>query len=460
MRIGRIKFFTIIMYSIFLILSMLLINETENFQVLSSVIVFNFLFQIFLFYKNGYSLFSFASIFILLGQLFEFGVILLYSFDYSFSGYVLYQLSRVDQNSLYEAASYALYCVSFTFIGSLMYPKNNRTKDSANLSSGRIEYSAKLLRRTGWLLVVLFGILWGGIQVYNFYLAQFGYLTNIYNTVPSTFLTLGNFMYIGLFFLMVSAKLDGNMESAKFYFILSIILAGISMLAGVRSMGMCIIILLMIYYNAYIKTFKKNQIVLFIVVGYFLLATLTAIMHVRKDGFTLAYFLEEWFNCVTSDVIFNALEEFGLTIFVLAHEVSIFNDGGFSHMPIDIFLHEFLVGIPGLSYYYPEITLEGYDLLGLRALGSSYIADFYYYLGYAGIAFSIIWGIFLGFIDNLLHKMEIQFAYYKAGAFFSFYALILSEIRSPFRFGYKVLILTVLVLAIIKFFTSRVTLHR
>lgn len=455
MKIGRCKLLSLISYIIFMTIVTIILNNTNDFITLSIIVVSNFIFQIFIFLKNGYNLFSFAPIFILLGQIFEFGVTILYSINYDFSSYVLYQLGRVDDGSLFEAASYAFYCIAATFLGNLIFYNKSRLDVQANGDINDAESSTFYLR-TGWLFLLVFGFLWGGIQVYNFTLSQYGYLTNVYNSIPSTLLTLGNFMYVGLFFLMVSSKLKGKKSRAKKFFILSILLAGISMLAGVRSMGMCIIVLLMIYYNAYIQKFDRKQVILFVLCGYILLATLTAIMHVRSIGFSIDGFLEEWVKCITSDVIFKSLEEFGLTIFVLAHEVSIYNDGGFIHNYLGIFTHEFLVSIPGITYIYPSIAQEGYDLLGLRALGSSYIADFYYYLGYAGVGFAMLWGGFLGFIDYLLNKMNLHQNYYKAGTFFVFYILILSEIRSPFRFGYKVLLLSIMLMYCTKFFFKRI----
>lgn len=445
MKIGKCKLLSLFSYIMFMAIVAIILNNTNDFFTLSIIIVSNFIFQIFLFLKNGYNLFSFAPIFILLGQIFEFGVTILYSINYDFSSYVLYQLGRVDDGSLFEAATYALYCIAGTFLGNLIFYNKSRLNFQSNKNIDNVD-SSKFYSRIGWSFFLMFGILWGGIQVYNFALSQYGYLTNVYNSIPSTLLTLGNFMYVGLFFLMVAAKLESKELRAKLFFGLSILLAGISMLAGVRSMGMCIIVLLMIYYNAYIQKFDRNQVIFFLICGYILLATLTAIMHVRNIGFSIDTFLEEWVRCITSDVIFKSLEEFGLTIFVLTHEVSIYNAGGFIHNYIGIFTHEFLISIPGISYMYPTIVQEGYDLLGLRALGSSYIADFYYYLGYVGIGFSMLWGGFLGFIDYLLNKMNFQQNYYKAGTFFVFYILILSEVRSPFRFGYKVLFLSMILM--------------
>ena len=221
---------------------------------------------------------------------------------------------------------------------------------------------------------------------------------------------------------------------------------------------MCIIILLLFYYNIFIENFKRRQVILFVICGYFLLSVLTAIMHIRHVGFTFEGFIEEWLNCITSDVILNALEELGLTIFVLAHEISIYNAGGYIHEPFNILIHEFLVGIPGITNILPVVTVEGYDTLGLRALGGSFIADFYFYLGYGGFIFAIFWGYFLGVIDRLLKKLSCQSDYYKAGIFFPYCLLILSEVRSPFRIGYKVLILSWIFITITRFFISRIRL--
>ncbi len=444
MAMAKEKIFCTIAYFMLVLFEMAFI-QTYTLPELSLAIIFNICVQIIILWILRISLYSIGPVFILMGQLFQFGIIILMALKYDFSSFVLYYLDELEESEVLRAGEFSFLCVSFLFLGFLLGNK----KQSQKVRKDR-QLSLAFYKNAGIIMTIGFGTVWLFVQIVNLYLSRNGYEKNAYNTLPSTIITLANFMYAGIFFLMVYYKKKKQMFWVNAWFIFALLLTVVSMLAGVRSMGMCIIVLLFIFYGLSIKKIDGRLIICISICGFFLLALLTAIMHLRSRPFSISALMSEWVVCIKSNIIFNAVEEFGMSIFILIYEMKAHMAGMFDFHYENIFLHELVVSIPGLPSLFPNLVGEGFIKLDLYGLGCSIYADVYYYLGNMSYLFFVFFGLYLSIIDNKLLLLSKREDYYGMACRWIFYHLILSEIRSAFRLGYKAFLLSIFVMWFIR----------
>ncbi len=307
--------------SIFCIISTFFLpgsNSAESFYFILSLasLIELLLFSYCLYKITGY-LISFATVFVWILYLFHFGqVILLGLFPTAAS-----ELTIVLNYFSFDDCSYGLRILNIGFVciclGMLLSSKKC-TQSVHNTNDITVDNLFKRYKNKAMAVFFITFPIKFYIDIRCVLLtltAGFDYSKHWYYSISDFIVTFGNISQACLGVLLIIYK--SNPKKQFRIFVLSLAYFVLIMLSGRRSESVALIcILLYIFFVTRNIKIKPIKLVMYGVLGYFLLAFFYSIVYMRnQSGFLLSSFLDKFWRTLTSgeNVIFQALREYGNT---------------------------------------------------------------------------------------------------------------------------------------------------
>ncbi len=360
------------------------------------------------------------------------GEVFLYSLGIDMDSYIVFWNNTTEE--IIRATIY--FTLSFLVMGEgIIFTLREKKEDEVEISK---EFNSTI-RLIGYLLAII------SIVPYFYKLipAIMTALTSGYGAIYSSNQQTSGLSYITEFFipslLLILYSYRNEKIKRNMFFFLILIIAGLNLLTGGRGEGLSIVVILLIFYNEYIKKFKgKNLIKLFIIV--ILLILLISIIYNARSG--NGGIKESVISTIISgenNPIVQTVAELGSTMNAwcltdkAVPDIVDFKYG-------ESYLASFMMIIP-------STFLGGYSFATKAALdiwlqdiwnlsygpGFNIFAETYYNFGwYGGIAFALVLGMFFGKMFNLKNKDKQKNELFKIlSLIFLFNSLIIA--RFPFH---------------------------
>lgn len=226
--------------------------------------------------------------------------------------------------------------------------------------------------------------------------------------------TSGLMSYITKFFvpslILILYSYKNEKVKRNILFILILFIAGLNLLTGGRGEGLSIVVILLVFYNKYIKKFKGKSLIKLVAIVMLIIVLITIIYNTRSR----AVELDESISTIISgesNPIVQTIAELGATMnawCLTDKAVPDMEDFKYG----ESYLSSFMMIIPstflGGYSFAPKAALDIWlqDIWNLSyGPGFNIFAETYYNFGwYGGIAFALILGIFFGKMFNLKNK--------------------------------------------------------
>ena len=189
------------------------------------------------------------------------------------------------------------------------------------------------------------------------------------------------------------------------------------------------------------------------IAGLVMIQLLSAVRFARSTGaLSFGLIISEFFS-FQNNILYETLNEFGGSIFVTVGFMNNRYHGG----ALDFFLKEILSILPKISSWGGELFQPPTVRTGFEAsyqLGSTYIADFYYYFGNLGQYVVGILGLIFVAIDNSLIKKSLEKKYLSAMVIFPGIVSLFNSVRAQATLGIKMFVYSWLIFKLFQVFLT------
>lgn len=425
--------------------------------VMSASILVNILLQIF-YFRHSKTMLSLGFVFVMLSYVFQESYAVLLFLDAVPANSVIYtvHLTRFGLQNFMRASVIGLNSITVVFLGYVIFStvvkKNIHRSKQAELDDIiQQEELPKWYKNMGWMVVIVF------TPIYYFsvlrqiiaslgagsYMALFSIQTELLNT----FINLRIFLFAGIYILMVYYKKAGKLKYCNWLLIYALFSSVLIFFSGARSLGMLYMVVVLLFWFRDIRMLKIKwwNILFFVIAALILLQFLYAIRIIRQREFTIENFLLAFTQ--GDNIIYETFSEFGVSVFVTAAFVK-FQD--FWH-PMTFFIKEIGGILPGIASYGGTAFLPATVVTGIEAsygLGSTYIADFYYYFGNYEYIVILFLGIILAIADGYINKLKAKNNFSGISVMLCWSALMLNIVRSQATFNLKMLVYSYIIIKI------------
>lgn len=198
---------------------------------------------------------------------------------------------------------------------------------------------------------------------------------------------------------------------------------------GLRGYVAVELIIILIFYNNFIRKISKKYIIYVGILGYFILSWFIVVRQNRSLGLKYEDIITIFLN---KDIVLYSMAEFGVTINVVLMTVKNVNkflgDYGIGGKQTIIMLSGW---IPYISKLFPALyNLNIYEAFNFYRWGGSYIADFYYDLGKLYFISCIFYGIVIAKVEEMLIRSIKEKKIWKLYIFIPCIVEILFSVRS------------------------------
>lgn len=304
-----------------------------------------------------------------------------------------------------NAYNYALLSQCFVVLGMMMFLvfqkkyiiSYNDTIDISNLYLNKIKIVGLIFISIG-IIPLLY------VDINTIILYVNGSYIDTFNLNVSGFIVqIGLFTYIGIIALLLGFSKEKR--KAKIIFIIVLIYQFLFMMTGHRLTAIIVLILISyVYYMLFLKI-NIRKIVIYGVVGYFVLTFLTFISNIRGSGISnMNIVSESWNTAISNNPLISTLSEFGGTILTLIVSRITFPN----IVPIvygENYYLSFLTILPNFNGILDKIistivfTTTYLSQTYRYPYGGSYIAESYYSFGKFGFLFLLVVGILIAFVS-------------------------------------------------------------
>lgn len=315
-----------------------------------------------------------------------------------------------------------------------------------------------IFKRVGTWLTVIFGLIYIVSIAFQVYVsmsygtyAALGLVNSMYFVTLA--FNLQAFFFAGIYLLMIYYKKVGRVIVSKRLFFFAVLLILIGMLSGARSRSMMILIVLMFFYFNDIEKPTPKKIVLYIILGFILLQFMAAIRMARSGAYSFSSILG-FFTEIESNIFYETANEFGTSIFVTAG----FNKLNLSGQPIDFFISQIGDVIPRISYWGGKIFESAILQSGFEEryhIGTTYIADFYYYFGNLGPLIISFFGAWIALIENRISTLRKSGEFLSIAIWIPGLISIVNTIRASATLGLKMIVYSYIIIWFFTAFYSR-----
>jgi len=438
------KIFIILLFIMYMTVQFIMTSWINTFSynewiiAINSLILIDIIIKLIIIKLLRMKILSLTVLLVFLSYLFQFGHLILLLFGYEFKfmtpGINVYPLSIYK-----EAIQFALIGITSLFFGGIVAHRakqvsSDKYHELINISKYRIR-----IKFIGFTLLITSLPINIYILANRFLiLLKYGKYNAIFDyDVNYTVELFGDLMFIGIFLILVYYK--DKPKISKRIFVLTLGYIALSMFTGFRGKAMALIIANIYFYNLTIERFSTRKIIKIIFLGVGALFLLMIIRNTRKYGLDLQMIPEIIRS--SNNLFAETLEEFGYTINVTCEVISQISFGKADHEHLKFFLSEFASVIPFASHIFPnqEFGTMIVKKLGVWNMGTSYIADTYYYFGYFGWLILFILGIFVKKVENKLEAYVDKKNYLMVAPFVLWVISMLTMVRSTLVLGLRYL---------------------
>jgi len=438
------KIFTVLLFFIYMIVQFVVTSWINTFAYngwivsINILILFDIIIKLFIVKQLRIKVLSLTVLIVFLSYLFQFGHLILLMFDYDFRfmtpGINIYPLAIYK-----EAIQFALIGITSLFFGSIVV---HRPKWKTNNIQHKFKEAFKdrnLVKFIGFTLLIISLPINIYILANRFLiLLRYGKYNAIFDYDVNYMVELfGDLMFIGIFLILVYYK--DKPKISKRIFVITLGYIALSMFTGFRGKAMALIVANVYLYNLAIERFSTKKIVKIIFLGIGALFLLMIIRNTRKYGLDIQMILDIIRS--SNNLFAETLEEFGYTINVTCEIISQISVGKANHEHLKFFLSEFASVIPFASRIFPNQEFGAMIVrkLGVWNMGTSYIADTYYYFGYLGWLILFFMGVYIRKVENLLELFVYKKNYLMVASFVLWVISILTMVRSTLVLGLRYL---------------------
>lgn len=423
--------YTIFMAIIFIILS-LTEETTKNLKFIAWIANITYIVLIICIFSLKKDILEPSLVFMTFIFLFCNGEVFLYSLGINMDSYIVFWNNTADE--IIRATIY--FVLSFLIMGEgIILTLKEKNEDKVEISK---EFNSTI-RLIGYLLAII------SIVPYFYKLipAIMTALTSGYGAIYSTTQqTTSGLSYITEFFipslLLILYSYRNEKVKRNILFVIMLFVAGLNLLTGGRGEGLSIIVILLIFYNQYIKKFKGKNLIKLVVIVILIVLLISIIYNTRtgNEG------VKESVTAIISgenNPIVQTIAELGSTMNAWClTDKAVPDRVDFKYG--ESYLASFMMIIPstflGGYSFAPKAALDIWlqDIWNLSyGPGFNIFAETYYNFGwYGGIAFALILGIFFGKMFNLKNKDKQKNELFRLlSLIFLFNSLIIA--RFPFH---------------------------
>lgn len=404
--------------------------------------------QLFLFSILEIRIISIFPLISIMSYLFQFGDTYCYALGFEverMNGRILYYTSYEEyiNGSMFALSS----IIFFTLAGALL--KLKYTCEYSNKDICADNTKVRVYKYIGIIIILISAPFW----IYALWYMRTTILLGGNYTVlaeaalPGYITSLGNFIYVGLFSLILYFNRIRNKKIEYFCILLLFLCLLMVMVLGSRSTPMTIFFAFLIFYT-HCTNFRltPKRVIICILAVVILANLLYAIQIGRNSGYDISNVIEI-FADGGFHVILDEVFEFGTTIFstVTVHsQIHEFHPTWF--ILKEIFA---ITPIPIQNEY----TVVGSVMAGVAELGTSYIGEMYYYFGkYYWVGCSLI-AVYIVMIENYLETQVKNGKYFVYLMFMMWTWQQLNCIRATFNLGIKTIIYSFVLFETVKFIT-------
>ncbi|MGU8814897.1 O-antigen polysaccharide polymerase Wzy [Clostridium perfringens] len=424
-----------LVFNILIILPLFFMLSNDCNLYISIIVILQIFFSVFEIRKNGIPYLSFQVLFIVISSIFHFGQ----TFLLALNRYDLFRYTNIDlagNLEIYNKANiFALLIQAFVVFGMLLINNNILKINKENLIKKNKEDDLKIIYKIGIILLSI-----SIIPNFLYYYSQIKLISlgGVYNGIREA-VNYGPLMLLKLFYqpaifmLLIGSK--NNIKKARLIMFFAISCEMFFMLSGNRAQQILTIITLIFIYYRLIKKLSLFNIVIYLVLGYFLIIFLYFISAYRNFNiFDLTLFKERLIETLKGGPIFDLLAQLGsnLNVVVLAFtSIPSFNyyNLGITYLISWLAIYPNTGGILGnIPNMYVFLNYLNTNL----PLGGSYIAELYFNFGWIGLIFAIFIGIFLGYVGKKIELYILKGEWLKLSIIMVLFSKLLWWIRDYF----------------------------
>lgn len=409
-KIKRKKFISLLLFSIFnIILMLILINNEPGIKFTTYLSTIQLIFALIILKKNKNSIFSITAIFLILSYLFHFGqaIIIAYGFNDIYAHRSI--LAITSHESFLRAMYFAMISHYFITLG-MLWSKTTRKpllviNDNENSMLNRLKFIAIIV-----LIVTIIPLIYLDI-LKIITVKSSGYVSTYetYTTGTNKFLHLfAQFARPAITLLLISCKRD--IKKANLIFGTSSLYFIFMMISGDRGTNVIYLLTNIFVYYKLIRKLKTKNIIIVAVIGYFFMGFVSTISILRDTSQISIEGLIHYYKYRSSDgIIYSVLREFGLTIKTLIYSIdftsasSDYNYGltyVFSWMNLSPKLPDIIINTFSTDFTF----VKSFPLAYQESLGGSYLGELFYNFGWFGSILSLFVGRLIGNIDNFIEN--------------------------------------------------------
>lgn len=451
------KIYCICIQAILLLIEGIICNSIDSYDfqykcyVLAIFVIINLVTQIIALCQLD-RLFSVGGMLIIFSYLVNCSYIVLMAFDLFANDSTIYTifLKKFSKLSFYDASKYALFGISFVFIGYIFLMEDKKDDNKITI---KMNNKMMFMKQYGIIIAIIFGSIYLLQMIISISSSLSAGTYHVQSELGGTFFiriarNLESFFLEGMFVMMLYYKLKGEIKKSKVVLAFTVIILGLYCLTGVRSRPVMLLLILIILWMKVIAIrVKKKNIILLLLGGIIALQFFMSIRETRGTGFSLNNIINTFFS-VNNNILYETLNEFGGSIFVTTG----FMEGQHFGKPWEILIREFCSFFPSISSWGGEIFLPATIRSGFEeryALGCTYIAEFYYYFGNVGQFLMFFWGIWICLIDNYIEKLRSQGRYLSIAIAIPGMVAVLNSTRANLCLGLKMFLYSWLIYVVI-----------
>ncbi len=431
---------------------------------MSISILVNIILQ-FLYFRHNKTVLSLGFVFVMLSYLFQESYSVLLFLDIVPADSVIYtiHLKRFGIQNFMQASVIGLNSIATVFMGYAICSAISKAKIRQSEQIEKVDIVqpkglSKWYKNMGWMIVIIFTPVYyfsvGKQLMSSLGTGSYRSLFSIRTELLDTFINLRIYLFAGIYILMIYYKKNGKPQYCNALLLYALFSSALIFFTGARSLGMLYMVIVLLFWFRDIRQFKMKwkNIVFILIAVLILLKVLYAIRTVRQREFTIENFILAFMR--GDNILYETFSEFGVSVFVTAAFVK-FQD--FWH-PIDFFIKELFGVLPGIASYGGERFLPATVVTGIESsygLGSTYIADFYYYFGKHGYFIIIFLGVILAMADRYMCKLKEKNNYTGISVMLCWSAFMLNIVRSQGTFNLKLLLYSYIIIKLFEVVAKR-----
>lgn len=402
---------------------------------------------------------SLGSLFLVCSYLVNCSFCILIAFDAqgADSALMVTLLPRFGLDSFIGASRYALNCICYVAAGYFL-AQTLSFRSGDELTAHRMPNSmAQNYYSVGKALTVVFGIVYfvsTAIMIFmSFRSGSYASMTEAMSLpFMSDAVNFHPFFFAGLFLLMAHYKQIGRLDVSKRLMVFAVLSLVFSFFSGVRSRGTMQLLVLLVIWTVCIDRPKPKTVLIGTVFGIVILQLMAAIRSVRTVGLSFESVATAFFSLENS-LIYEVLNEYGSSLFATAGLMNWVNQ---TH-PVDFLARQIGSVLPAISAWGGEIFLSPTVRTGFESayhLGSTYVAETFYYFGSAGPYISAVLGIWIALLDKHVWRKAAAGDYLAVAVAMPGILSVFNSTRASMDFGFKMFLYSALIIYLLSLIIS------